>query len=131
MDARSAVLARAQAFAEQGLVDTCTIRRRTGETEGPGGVIQTTWSDVYVGKCRVQVRAEAGTVADVGEAALVLQHPEVQLPISATGILEGDLIEMTSSAREPDLVGRSYAVRGVLTKSEASSRRVSAIEVTS
>lgn len=130
---RESVLARGRAAAEIGMVDACVIRRKTGETEGPGGVMVMTWADVYTGKCRVQVsgRVQPGTMTDVGEAALVLQQHEVQLPISAEGILEGDRIEMTSSARDPDLIGRAYAVRTVLTKSEATSRRVTAIEVTS
>lgn len=113
------------------MTDACVVRRNTGETEGPGGVMQTTWSDVYSGQCRVQVRAESGNLTDVGEAALILQRHEVQLPIAAEGILEGDQIEVTASLHDPDLVGRIYAVRTVLTKSEATSRRVAAIEVTS
>jgi hypothetical protein len=130
---RASVLARGRAAALIGMTDACTVRRSTGETEGPGGVIETTWSTVYDGQCRVQVsgRVQPGSPADVGEAALMLTQHEVQLPIAAVGILEGDRIEVTASAHDPDLVGRLYAVRAILTKSEATSRRVAAIEVTS
>lgn len=130
---RDSVLARGRSAALVSMTDACTIRRRTGETEGAGGVIQTTWDNVYSGQCRVQVsgRVQPGTSADIGEAALVLQQHEVQLPISAVGILEGDQITVTAAVHDPDLVGRVYAVRTVLTKSEATSRRVTAVEVTS
>lgn len=130
---RAELLAMGRAAAEEGMRDTCVVRRRTGETEGPGGVMQTTWADVYTGKCRVQVSAQnqPGSATDVGEAALILLQHVVQFPIAAVGILDGDQIEMTAAASDPDLVGRIYVVRAALTKSEATSRRVTVIEVTS
>lgn len=130
---RNSFLRAGRSRAEASMADACTIRRRGAETEGPGGVMVTAWSDVYSGRCRVQVngRVQSGTNSDVGEAALILATHEIQLPISAAGILEGDEVTMTASANDPDLVGRVYAVRTVLTKSEATSRRVTAVEVTS
>lgn len=126
-------LARGRAAALARMTDACTVRRRTGETEGPGGVITPTWADVYTGQCRVQVRSDVspGSSSDVAEAALIIKTHEVHLPLSAVGILEGDEIEITAARYDPDLVGRVYRVRTVLTKSAATARRVSAIEVTS
>lgn len=127
----SSALARGRAAAEARMVDACTVQRKTGESEGPGGVISPTWSQVYAGKCRVQVRTEAGSPADVGEASVIITRHEIHLPISAVGILEGDQVTMTAATYDPDLVGRTYAVRDVLTKSEATARRVTAVEVSS
>lgn len=130
---RESVLARGRAAALVSMTDACVVRRKTSSTEGPGGVMDETWADIFTGQCRVQVasRTEGGSNADVGEAALVLTSHEIQLPIAADGILEGDQIEITAAVNDPDLIGRTYVVRTVLTKSEATSRRVSAIEVTS
>jgi hypothetical protein len=128
---RDSILARGRAAALIGMTDACVVRRRTGETEGPGGVMEATWDDVYTGQCEVQVRNEDGADADVGEAALVLTKRVVKFPIGAVGLQEADQITMTAARSDPDLVGRVYAIHAVLTKSHATSRRVSAVEVTS
>ena len=55
----AAVLARGRAAAEALMVDTCAIRRRTGETlDDTTGEVTATYDDVYSGRCRVQ---QAGT----------------------------------------------------------------------
>lgn len=128
---RDSVLALGRAAAERSMIDACTVRRVTGETEGAGGVITPTYSTIYTGACRVQVRAEAGTQREVGEASLIVTRHEIHMPISAVGIREGDVITITTSVHDPDLIGRTYAVRDVLTKSEATARRVTAVDVTS
>lgn len=129
---RALVLARGQAAAEAGMVDACIIRRKTGESTS-GGVVSPTYSTIYTGKCRVQVKpdAESGQSQNVGEAHLVVERHQVQLPIAVTGLQEGDRITITTSAFDPDLVGRVYAVRDVLRKSHPTSRRVTVLEATS
>jgi hypothetical protein len=129
---RESVLARGQAAAESGMTDTCVIKRKTGETTGAGGVITPTWTTLYTGqKCRVQVVIRRpGIGQDTGEAYRVIEHREVQLPMSVTGLQEGDSIQVTTSA-DPDLVGRVYTVRDVLAKTHATARRVTVLEITS
>jgi hypothetical protein len=128
---RDSVLRLGRRAAEAGMVDACVIRRRTGETVGADAVVTPTWATLYTGKCRVQIRAEAGQGEEVGEAYRVIERREVQLPITAAGLAEGDRIEITASAHDPELVGKVYAVRDVPAKSEATARRVGVIEVTS
>lgn len=122
---------RGRALAEQLMVDTCVIRRKTGESTGAGGVITPTYSTLYTGICRVQSQPQTQTGTDVGEAYLVLERHEVQLPMSVTGLAEGDQITITASVLDPDLVGRVYAVRDVARKSHLTARRVTVLEVTS
>jgi hypothetical protein len=125
-------LARGRAAAEALQVDTCVIKRKTGETTGAGGVITPAWTTLYTGqKCRVQSIALADQGTTVGEAYRIVKRPEVQLPIAVTGLLEGDVITITASVLDPDLVGRVYTVRDVLTKSQATARRVTVLELTS
>jgi len=126
-------VARGRALAERLMVESCVIKRRTGETTGAGGVITPTYgADLYTGRCRVQVTYKRpGEGVNVGEAYLVLERHEVQLPVSVTGLAEGDQITITASVLDPDLVGRVYVVHDVLRKSHLTSRRVTVIEVTS
>jgi hypothetical protein len=124
-------IARARVLAEQMMVDACVVTRKTGETTGPGGVITPTSSTLYTGKCRVQGKPGNRQGTDVGEAYLVIEHHEIQLPMSATGLREGDQITITASALDPDLVGKVYVIRDVLAKTHLTSRRVEVLEVTS
>jgi hypothetical protein len=130
MSRESATL-RGRAAAEIGMQDACTITRETGETTGPGGVITPTTATLYTGKCRVQFKPMEGSGMDVGEAYLLLVRREVQLPMSATGLREGDQITITASALDPDLVGKVYVIRDIEAKTHLTARRVTVLEVTS
>jgi hypothetical protein len=126
-------IARGRRLAEALMVDACTIRRRTGEATDPNsGVITPTYGDpLYSGKCRVQQRTNAGQGQDVGEAFVLVSRFEVQLPMSVTGLAEGDRITITAAALDPDLVDRVFTVRDVAAKSHLTARRVGVTEVTS
>jgi hypothetical protein len=125
-------LARGRAAAEAIMVDTCTIRRRTGATTNPTtGAVTPTYSVLYAGqKCRIQTSGNWGEARDVGEAALVLLTLQVQLPIAVTGLEKSDEITIDASVHDPDLVGRVVRIRDLHHKSHATSRRVMCTEVT-
>ena len=127
------VIVRGRRVAEALMVDACTIRRRTGEATDPSsGVITPTYgADLYSGKCRVQQRQLGGQGQNVGEAYVIVERYEVHLPMSVTGLLEGDQITITASALDPDLVDRVFIVRDVAAKSHLTARRVGVTEVTS
>lgn len=127
---RAALLARARAAAQAGMADTCTIRRRAGETtDENSGVVTPTWDDLYAGKCRVQQAIAQAAQHDVGEDYLLQMRLDVQLPMAVTGLAVGDEITITAS-QDPDLVGRVFRVRDLFHKTDASSRRVGATERT-
>jgi hypothetical protein len=127
----AAVLARGRAAAEALMVDTCSIRRRSGEATDPDtGEVTGTYTDVYDGRCRVQ---QAGTQAgseEPGEAYVLMLRLEVLLPMSVTGLEVGDEIEITASVHDPDLVGRVFLVRDLAHKTHATARRVQVTEQT-
>jgi hypothetical protein len=127
---RETATRRGRQMAENGMVDACQIRRQTGETT-TGGVITPTWTSLYDGPCRVQMRSITGGQATVGEAAVILERLEVQLPVTVVGLQEGDQVTVTASMGDPDLVARVFRVRDVLSKSHLTSRRVTVTEVTS
>jgi hypothetical protein len=128
---RAALIGRGSAAAEAGMVDTCTIRRRTGETTDPdSGVITPSYaSPLYAGKCRVQQSVAQASQEDSGEDYLLLLRLEVQLPMSVVGLEVSDEITITAS-QDPDLVNRAFLIRDLFHKTDATSRRVQCTERT-
>lgn len=129
---RAALLARAQAAAEAGMADTCTIRRRTGETtSSTSGVITPTYlsPDPYSGKCRMQQSIAQAAQHDAGEDYTLLVRFELQLPMTVTGLEVGDEVTITAS-QDADLTGRTFLIRDLFHKTNASARRVGVTERT-
>lgn len=128
---RETALARGRLAAEAGMVDACTIARVAGRsTDTTTGAVTDTASALYAGKCRVQQHRASATDEDVAEDRLLLLRIEVQLPMSVTGLAVGDVITVTASAHDADLVGREFRVRDLAHKTHATSRRVQCIERT-
>lgn len=127
---RESVLARGRAAALAGMIDTCTIIRQTnGAMDENTGRIQRSEQPIYEGVCRVQNQRAMSRTEDVGEDRALLLPLEIQLPVTATGLCVGDIITITASVNDPDLVGRVLAIRDLAHKSEATARRVRAEEV--
>ncbi len=133
---RQALLQRAREFAEEGMVDACTIRRRNapGDVTDPdtGQITQAYVSpDPYTGKCRVQQQQAQAQQQDAGEDYTLLLRLEVQLPVvGSEGLQVGDEVTITAAAHDADLVGRVFLIRDLFHKTDASSRRVSVTERT-
>lgn len=130
MSAVTATLAGRRA-AEALMVDACTIKHKTGETADPEtGATTPAYSMVYSGKCRVQQRVPVAKPSDVGEAALWLERLQLQVPMSVVGISSNDLVTITASALDPDLVGRVFHARELGHKTHMTARRFQIEEVT-
>jgi hypothetical protein len=126
------VLARAQAAALALMVDTCTVKRLASTSTDPEtGVITPTYTTVYSGVCRVQQRVPRATPQTVGEAEVFVARLELHVPVTVTGVASDDLVNITASVNDPDLLGRSWHVRELAHKSFQSARRFSMIEITS
>lgn len=132
---RTSLLARGRVAAEAGMVDTCTVRRRTGgqtTDDNTGQVVHAYVSpDPYGGKCRVQqARLSTSSESNVAEDRAVELSLEVQLPMTVTGLQVGDEIHIATSATDPDLPGRVFLIRGLAHKTDATARRVQCSERT-
>lgn len=111
------------------MVDTCTIRRVTGESMNATTLAMTpTYSTVYTGRCRVQLRDAQAANPDAGEHGFVVGRTIVQVPVSATGVQINDEVVLSASV-DADLVGRVLRVRGLFHKTHASARRLECEEV--
>ena len=124
-------LARGRMMAERMMVDTCTIRRRTGESTGPGGVITPTYDVLYQGKCRFQQPNAQAVEERPGEAFALMLRIELQIPMSVTGLQAEDEVTCDTSAHDPDLPGRVFSVRDLAHKTHATARRIGLQERTS
>lgn len=131
---RASALARGQVVAELGMVDACTIRRPNGATttDDFSGTVTPAYDspDLYTGKCRVQQHQATANQQDVGEDYLLLLRLEVQVPVMVIGLKVGDLITITASVHDADLVGRTFLVHDLAHKSEPTARRVQCTERT-
>jgi len=129
---RDTVLARGRAIAERAFIDTCTIRRRTGETtDDLTGAVTPTYSTVYTGTCRIQQSIAQGQRVESGEASVVVLRRELQLPVVASAaVRHGDEATITASVNDPALVGRVFVLRDEHSKSEATARRMTCEEPT-
>ncbi len=132
MSATSAIT-RGRTLAESLMVDTCTIRRRTGEVTDPfSGTITPTYANVYVGKCKVQQHQAQARAEDAGEDFLLMLMMELHVPMDGTaGIRPDDEVLIGTSTLDVDLPGRVLYVRDVFHKSLATARRMSVQERTS
>lgn len=132
---RASVLARGRAAAERSMIDTCTIRRRTGVATAADGTVTPTWTTIYTGACRVQEGGgidDQSRAMDVGEARILMGQKALQLPVTESeGLRADDVVTIDTCVNDPDLVGRILVIRGESAASEKTARRLGMEEVTS
>lgn len=129
---RATVLARGRAAAERGMVDSVTITRKTGVTTNDlTGAVTPTVDAIYGGKCRVQQATAQGNRTDAGEVSVIVLGLQLQLPIVGSELVaRGDVVVVDACANDSSLVGRTFTVRDLHHKSEATARRLTCEEVT-
>lgn len=128
---RETVLARGRAAALAGMTDTCTIRRPSGSSVDTfSGVETVTYDTLYTGPCRVKHANAMAEAHDVAEDHVLLLRLEIQLPISVTGLQVRDLVTITASSHDADLTGRNFVIRDLMHMTDATARRVQAVERT-
>jgi hypothetical protein len=126
------LIAKGRVAAEAIMLDTCTIRRRTGETTDlDTGEVTPVYTTILTGqKCKVQTRGAWGEPRDIGEAAKVILAFEIHLPVSVTGLNTRDEITIDTATSDPELVGRTFRIKDLAYKSLATARRFLCQEVT-
>lgn len=133
MTAAGATL-RGRAAAEGLMVEACTIGRpsQSHTTNNVTGAVTYTSAPLYTGKCRVQMMT--GTRGDnllqAGERAFSVQSAIISIPITVVGIRVDDVVTITASTLDGDLVGRTYRVEDIIHKTFLTARRLICQEVT-
>lgn len=128
----ASVLARGRAAARRLMVDACLIRRAGSvTTDDLTGQVTTPYTPIYLGACRVQTTIAMGNRTDAGEVSVVVLRLELQLPVvGSEGVRRGDLVSITASTNDTDLINRTFRVRDLHHKTHATSRRLQIEEVT-
>lgn len=112
MNELTSVLPSLRAYAESLMTDSCRILRKGVPVTDPAtGLVSTTDTTVYEGKCKVQTsggiaaeNTEGGIVQSLG-AVTPVWSLYLHLPYSTSGLQPGDVAEITQSS-DPNLVGR-------------------------
>lgn len=122
--AAAAATLRGRSAIEALMVDACTITRVTDTTTDLQTAAVTATADtIYSGKCRIQQQGHIARPVTVGGSYEFQSAFELQVPMSAIGILVNDIVTVTASVLDQDLVGRSYWVKEPAAKTHATSRR--------
>jgi hypothetical protein len=109
MDA-AGITTRLRRLDESTMVDACTVKRLTGTTTDNDGNITPTFSTIFTGPCRVVRGGTLGAEAAAAGAVVVEARDTVNVPITAVGIEVDDVITITASQLDPDLVGRYWRI---------------------
>lgn len=130
MSAASATL-RGRAAAEALMLDACRVER-PGEsvTDPDSGDVTPSMSPVFEGKCKVQQTMSQGANPAAGSHAFTIQDSRVDFPVSAGPLMVDDVVTMTASALDPQLVGTVFRVAELFHKSYATAQRTRVEEVT-
>lgn len=123
----ASVLARARIAAARLFVDACTIQRLATSTSDPDtGAVVRTYTTIYAGPCKIQNSGAAfARPADVGQAEVFLTRMELHVPVTAAVAQPDDLLTVTASAHDADMVGRQWHIRGMPDKSWPTAHRYS------
>jgi hypothetical protein len=128
---RENVILAGRAFLAASLTETCTIQHPTGgSTSATTGAFTPTFATLYTGQsCKVGTSSPAGT--ELAGAHVVTLSPTITVPVEVVGIVEQDVITITTSALDPELVGRVYRVLGPVHRTWITRRQYEVVETTS
>lgn len=111
MTAASATLA-GRVAAERNMLDTCTASA-AGVFDPESGV-PTPGPALYTGRCKVQTFLPQEQNPEVAGATVTVQRYFVHFPVARTVAdyepAAGHIVEITASAHDPHLVGRSFRI---------------------
>ncbi len=116
------------------MLDACTITRGGGEpTFNPttGAYTTPAGSTIYTGVCEVQISDGLNArTSEAGGQVVTERRVTVKVPISVVGVEVDDIVTITASALDADLVGQTFRVLAEFAKSFATARRLQVEGVT-
>lgn len=116
------------------MVDACELRGadvRGARDPATNQYVMTPGPLRYAGRCKVQTTDTIGRGAAAGERVVMVTRFEVHLPVSAAAAKVGDVVTITASVNDPQLVGRRFRVASLVHKSFPTARRLAVEEVQS
>jgi len=123
VSAAAAVLA-GRREAEALMVDECTVSRPGDPVTDPEtGNVTPGSTFVYSGPCKVQQTISQASNPAAGGHSFTVQDSRVDFPVSAGPLLVDDVVTITASVLDPQLVGREMRVVELFHKSFATAQR--------
>jgi hypothetical protein len=117
--------------AEALMIDACTAAR-PGEsiTDPDTGEVTPSSTPVYSGPCKVQQTISQASNPTAGSHAFTVQDSRVDFPVSAGPLMVDDIVTVTASALDSQLVGSVFRVVELFHKTMATAQRTRVEEVT-
>jgi hypothetical protein len=126
-----AVLSRGRRKANALMLDTCTVKRRTGTSTDPEtGVVTATFTTVYSGTCKIQQSLSQASNPVAGEHQYTVQDTRWDTPVGSGPFAVNDVVTITAAAEDAQLVGRQFRVTELFNKSLATAQRCRVEEIT-
>lgn len=121
---------RGRAAAESLMVDACTVHRPGAPVTDADGNVTASLTLVYTGMCKVQQTIAQSSNPTAGGHSFTVQDSRVDLPVTAGPLLVSDVVTLTASVLDPQLVGRKFRVVELFHKTYATAQRIRVEEVT-
>lgn len=116
--------------AESLMLDTCTVERPGAPVTDPvTGAVTPSLTLIYTGKCKVQQTLAQASNPVAGGHSFTVQDTRWDSPITAGPFAVNDVVTITASALDAQLVGRKFRVTELFHKSMATAQRVRVEEV--
>jgi hypothetical protein len=127
------MLLRGRALAESLMVDTCelhapdtrVLNETTAQYDITPGVLK------YSGPGKAQTTDTIGQGRETGDREIAVTRFEVHLPMSAAQAAVDDVITVTVSVLDPQLVGKRFRVASLVHKTYMTARRLAVEELQS
>jgi len=106
------------------MLDSCDVMR-PGEpvTDPETGDVTPSATFVYSGPCKVQQTISQASNPTAGSHAFTIQDSRVDFPVSAGPLMVDDVVTITASVLDPQLVGSEFRVVELFHKSMATAQR--------
>lgn len=112
------------------MTDACTVKYQTGTAlNETTGLDVPTYTQRFASACKVQARDLVANDSNVGGHVATTVKLSVHLPVSAGEVSTDELITITASVHDAQLVGRVFRATAPVGKSFATARRVDVSEV--
>lgn len=129
MSAVDAVL-RGRVAAEAQMRDSCAVHRPGQPVTDPvTGKVTAPLAPIYSGRCKVQQTISQASNPAAGGHSFTVQGSRVDFPVSVGPLQVSDVVTMTASVLDPQLVGRKFRVVETFHKSGATAQRTRVEEV--
>ncbi len=117
------VLGMGRRMAASRMTDSCKITRVGSKTLNEGtGTYTPSVVTVFTGVCRIK-SGSGVSQGDAGSELVVVSQVELHLPVTASGVLPGDTVEITGSLTRADQVGRVFQVVAAFDGSQTTALR--------